>query len=805
MNYTVLDLFSSLKSVIVEDGHVRDFDNLDPLFVQVNNSSNKNKAPFAVNSDSINATEMIIIPDSNGFRVNYDHFHHISKMLAQFQYSVESTEGSRRFNISLDKPDDVEQIKKTELLMGQWYNYESKSKATLKTQNKRIVPIPDNYSAEAQDSIIRSLGGNNNVSLVYRPIAAFIALEEQLKAMNVNDGQRIQVLDYNNLGIARSELTVYREGSRLIPGRTEFERYETVSYSSSFNPFGCLKLKISSPPSKLNCYSRIDNGPNILGFDVVQNELKEVPVTSPSNSSRTLLAPEPGIITITIGRQAKDQLKNTPFIINCSDKELIRGAAICIDCIRCGITAYYDECKELNMAYQTKYEEIDIRTIVKPETKIRGGFPVPGLAPINDFSILASSPKVKFYILLGTKNRNLQLKVLEKEINQKQLLDLNIEKLPIRIQPSFTPGQGHPKFTVIVDKDKFPDFEPVEIDWYSISDAVFNVGTKIRGRISSKYSPIPITVNLLEETIDRSFPVDIPPVEYDNDKTRDFLERIECARTIKQFIAACKTINRSSWPYKNEDGMRRFTRTNTFGMPVNGKKCYDRIFEDRVLKFYDRLEYYYKSNLMDENTFLTTVAWTYNGERYSNILRYTLKEAENKGFTHGSIAQQKLTLCVNFITPNQKELSLRVFHAYKNRMDDNRGDISGAGHWLRIGYQLFQYNTTFLEEISLEDMYLLSISIGKYYEKIQKLKDKLKQSRYLLMTFLFALKHRRFYSNFLKATDSSKPEELLCLQSISEIIENEKKGNNKNVAECLESFLNGRGTLDIPLEDDIDD
>lgn len=818
MNYKVLDLFSTIllfSTKLSEYSEYKLIDKkmLDPLFVYIKDNKD-NKRSFAMNARNLIFDDIISLDSKRQPFFDYSKIFHISKILAGLQYQINNLAEAHAFSVgALDNTDSTTYKE----YLAQWYESELKlNKQQFLSDGvfaTNIIPIPDNYSPESQDLILKALGGSRQTKLVWRSIAAFIALENQIKNNPyIKNNDIVTVIDNNNLGCIVTELVVYRENGRVIPGKkdsnsyTKEKRYTGVGENSSLPQF-YQKLIIKSDLNYSKFYSGIYNGEDVIQIDLRNEEFTKSVRYKPQLPVIHYYPNEKVKMIISIGKEPSiDIIDNNQNIVLCNNESLIEGATKFVQRIEKQEIAYYEECQQLNMVVQTTQEEIHINEIVPRNGKIPGGIRK-DFKPIEGLSILTSNKTINFYILLATEDRTVQLKKLEQNLSFSfDHLD-SVEKLPIIVKPYFIPGQGQPKF-VVEPKEQIQgvEFNPIEIDWANINDAFTEPGIIYSDSLGSKYKtlkPFPITVEFLEDTIERSFPVDIPPVECNKTSFLGLRNKIHNAlfgndnSTIFYEIA---TLNSSRWPNKDSFGMQRFLRTNIFGSVKSKNEGYPKNPEDKELSitFFKYLNERALScqNDNDYLKYLTKIAWTYHGEFFKEILERTLNDVYTAGLNQKSVSSQKLTLCVNLISHDNEKLII-LFIAFMNRIKNS----DSLSNWLRIGYQLFMYNTSFLEKIKKKNLHDCVESLIYDYPHVPWPNA----ANDIMKILLFMLKYRRYDSTFLrsKETDESDTDSILYSRIKQEIITPSLEYlNTERWAKILEDYLDGKGSLDIPLEED---
>ena len=111
------------------------------------------------------------------------------------------------------------------------------------------------------------------------------------------------------------------------------------------------------------------------------------------------------------------------------------------------------------------------------------------------------------------------------------------------------------------------------------------------------------------------------------------------------------------------------------------------------------------------------------------------------------------------------------------------------------------YNTSFLEKIKKKNLHDCVESLIRAYPHVPWPNA----ANDIMKILLFMLKYRRYDSTFLrsKETDESDKDSILYSRIKQEIITPSLEYlNTERWAKILEDYLDGKGSLDIPLEED---
>ena len=209
------------------------------------------------------------------------------------------------------------------------------------------------------------------------------------------------------------------------------------------------------------------------------------------------------------------------------------------------------------------------------------------------------SDKVKFFLQFGTDDPEEQLKVLEQEIHIPLDSIDSQRNIPLKLEASIFAGQGSAVVRITQDEKDSSLIQPVDLDWEKMELATNKDGKKI-------------TLKYLNDNCERSFPVDIPPVQSDDYKFQNVLPEINNYL----YYGNLPDIRKSGWPCSESKGIEQFKRTNVFGNDKGGKDLPSNPkYKDISIRFFEKLAKQYERT--KDVDVLTQISWTYHGLYYN--------------------------------------------------------------------------------------------------------------------------------------------------------------------------------------------
>lgn len=750
-------------------------DRLFPLVVTPS-SQVTNRTPYLLDKKQI-LLDDIVAHKGNTFHMDFGCVNSLNQMIVSLEHSIEILEKNTGFRVL----DDEKYYTNSVPSLKNWFRLTRKQielKCVEKSQRKadiNVIPISDRTSVEAQATFLNYLGNRDDSVLLWRSVAACIGYEEAIHAAGLVDGDKIAVIDHNTTGLVVSYITLHETDGRLIPGHR-------IYYDSD------TKKRTRHYPVEKN-YSYYSNFNDAFPFTIEENKLVPASWKKSETGWRITLDRNPQIkMLITVGNmQGIDySLGNSvPTIVDPVGDCIGYGAARFANRMKHKIVSYYDECEALNLVVFTKGEEVEYKTLIKGTDKLQGGITVTG-RPVTGIKLPNGGRRVRFYLRLGDPGRDKPLKLLEQEFTVSDDFIDNSRDVNLTLIPSMIAGQGRARVHITVSDPKDNDiFKPVDLNWELMQDA-FTVVQKQK---------VHETVHTLEASLQRSFPVRIPPVKADSQKF--FLVK----RAVSDYLRGTGSIlsinlNRTTWPNGKAFGIERFQRVNVFGVKKSGFD-FPIGMDDQELsrQFFRRLNDDALKNWEVDNAPLTRVGWTYHGEYFPKVIERVLRELENAARWGLSIPSQYMTICANLL--ETQEHLVRFLKAFFCRLDSKVGKHY---NWLRGAYQVLMYHTAFLEsdDFTIDECYTCITNLVAYYFQEchhAKVQD------YTLRVLVFLLKVRRYHPDFCRA-DSQDDQSKQAYDALKRVVKNDSHPQLQPVQNMLGDFLDGKGSLDLPLDED---
>lgn len=715
---------------------------IHPLLV-IPRDEDSNRAPYIVSKDDLVLDDMIVSRhydvdkgSISGYGFDFSRVHSIDKMMHGLilpiqEKALPDVPDCRSFRLHKDGKVEYQRYGG---YLRHWFYAQNElvsqyvdSQKDIADAAYTIIPITERFDVDAQEYLIRANStSGSKTALIWRSVAACIGVEEQLKANGLHEGSIVYVFDFNNLSNTVSKITMHELDGRLIPGHHLFKRTGQDTYDKTNYP--------------IDKYSIINDNLNYdFPYDTDSNGLIPAKPLRRISYTGTIDLEEQAEFLILIGdvsysqiNQLKQEVSEDRVYRDLYGESVVIGAGRFANRMDHHIVSYYDECEELSLAIINADEEVELKTLIEASSKLTGGLAVKG-KPIEGVGLNTASPVVDFYLLLGKRGRDVPLKVLSQELHASTKLQNNARKIPLVLNPSLVAGQGRAKVQVDTLRPEDSEFfQSVYLDWENMKDAV------------DEKTRTPITVEFLEETMERSFPTSLPAVCMNLSKFRSKFRKFEMYTQypIGPFPAA--DINYPSMPNRGiKKGVDQFVRENVFGNPRSDRDLpISNRERDACIRFFKVLNEQYLSNLNDSR-YITPISWTYHSEYFPEFMDSI--RSKLKGIANGScggLAIQELSACANMLE-NDSDLILfmeaffKIVHKYNAIM-----------HWLRVGYQVLMYNTTFLKYIDIDKVYICIDDVLAYLPHSRSTVT----VNTVLSFFIFLLKVRRYHPSFCKKT-----------------------------------------------------
>lgn len=756
---------------------VKSYD-LSPVVVIPRNHEKINKKPYLMDRNNIKLDDLISSYEHPSF--DFSNLYSIDKLMLNLDYGIENNSSRYKVNKTNKNTNKNDYLR-------HWFSL-SRSKISqqldndgLKSPRVNIIPIPDRLSVDAQDEILKSFGGNGKNVLLWRSVAACIGIEEVLLNSGLKEGSIVEVIDCNSTGVVVSKITMHEENGRLIPGHRIY--YDCDSG----------QRKTENYPLEED-YMSYDAASGILPFDISSQETFESRTpTNPRICKNYKLSNIPDFV-IALGDCTAFSFSLVSSNALYKDKNgecVVKGAGRFANRMSNKIVSYFDECDELSLVIFTKQETVLFKTLIKGTDKLKGGINVK-TDRIDGIKLQKGSDEVRFFLRLGAPDRDKPLKVLTQKFKVDEELSNNPREIELSLYPSLVAGQGRAKVRVTVTNPKDNKiFKAVDLNWEEMTDAY--------SKKKVNYRAVRETLNTLEESLERSFPVSVPSVRASHDKFLNIKPMIE------DYVKGYSSVedlrnwnnNQSGWPYKSSSGVERFQRENCFGKDLF-TNAYGFTDDDKRLidKFLRKLNHDALKNWSDADPILTKIGWTYSGAYFPTVIEEILKDLERAAENGGGCVPQKFTICENLMSDDKQFVRYMKAFMKRMRVHDRLQD------WLRGTHMILFHNDNFLGDssISIKDYYALMDNLIEYYkEKIKIINSPLSGSALTVMIFL--LKVRRFHPDFCKPdADDVSREFYERLYKITEPTKTYER--NGALKKMLRAFLIGKGSLDLPIAED---
>lgn len=634
-----------------------------------------------------------------------------------------------------------------------------------------VIPVYDNLNVDAQELILSKFKDRNKTNLLWRSVAACLGIQDKYSKYNLKDNDEIIIIDRHGKTILFTKITLVYEKNenRLIPSHKSFKD----SYNNNNIDYYQTKI-INSYKTIIRDYWEALYYPQKKVFPILINDkwelsnntkpeqfsmLNEIPFSDISNVKMILI----------LDKSIKNTFSNIP--VHYAENNIIaKGSAIFSQLKSEGMIPYFDHCDGLHMVYQKDnngYRTIEYTTLIEENDRAEGGKIIQG--KINDkFSIDKGNKFARFLIRIGTNDIKAQLKVLKQDFNENKLLT----KWQLSLNPSMSPGQGRAQIIItckskkdnISEKEK--PFHEVMLDWSKLQDS-------------------PDTIESLRKKLPKAFP---PPINMVRSESKENINYILRNRII-HFISGKRKyifdINNTKWPYKKENNIKRFQRTNYFGNEEGYR--YPNLGEDTNIIIHNFL------TKLAENSkvYLKTIAWTYQGrsQKYFNkIIDETLQDVSQQ-----RLSPVQASLLVNLLEDSTEKDLILVFKACLKKFEQS---YVKNNNWLRCIYQLLMYHefvsSSEITDKECENMMNLLIRIYSHSNS----SGEWVISNNCLRAILFLLKRRQVAPQFCKKDSNDG-----LYDKIKSLLPYDKYHKDYDLIKTIIGFLDGDGSLaGIPLD-----
>lgn len=667
--------------------------------------------------------------------------------------------------------------------------------------DRNVILIPDNFSAEYQEKILRNCElPRQSTTLLWRSVAACLGNMEFLCENGVEEEMSVYILDeqqaYKDISILK---IVAADDGTLVPQRKAYR------HSDLYPSHELLKFNPTSKYFPGNEFYRYTFYGDFGNHIVWHKESNEYSVTRFSKRPVIRYTRLPGSCwnadaVLSIG--ASYNLGRVWEGVYCDDVDgdsLSKGAAIFVARRVAGKPTYFDECTGLYIVVQDiENENIYAKELIAANDRCIGGEIIHGT--MNEDCFIKAGTDNVFFLLSEEKGDDVRLK----ELNYQFKGGCVKMKEPLKLFPSIIPGQGIAKVRVEGESQLG---SPVELDLLKMA-----------------WTEPEKTVNKLRSEIKHSYPLDMPDVVANERLWRKVEGKVKRYLSNRQYRNK-KMFAKLGPVDPKAEGIERLNRKNVFGYAENGKLPissvlfdFDALFEYMAS---DYLKCRRRGNTADMYEVLAMISRTYQGNHaaFTEVKRDLIKAINQcaDGEVTG-VNSHIMTACANLLRSNKE--STDFFKAYmkmvKRKVEnynypyissyvlnqytysgkekkDFVPDIRGMQNWNRVLYGLLVLNNNMLRSIQSDEcekcvdfLNAMLLSNLIHSKPAATLLDG------SLKTLLFMLTRRKFDKLFLSAGVVRKNAEIV-LNIIIEIAANPR---HISWAKIVLKFITGSGTLD---------
>ena len=701
----VFDIFCTMRytSYIPEnslDAVLASQQDLLPYLVKP--SGDTNKLPYAIGGGHMDFDDLLYVDESLSVKLCRDHVRHISEYLND--------------------------CKRNRVDIRDWFrsqmNYIEQNDETI--PERVIIPVPENMDVDQQSALISTVEGTK-CTLLWRSIAAFLGQENALFELGfgTKTDDYVLIIDCNSISITATKIYCDKCNDRLIPAHRLYLREDCKTDRDIKNyPYEKERNIIYNPldPYIINSAGMLEKHVDTHCYEAVNR----------------LEIPQDCRYAIVIGDLANcnvilDSGYHRVNIIQDKDgSSVLYGAAKFANRMAHKIVSYYDECEELSIVLQTKAETVLFKTLIPASTRLTGGLEIIG-HPVDGIQIRKGMDCVEFYLRIGPQDKSKPLRVFKQQFKQPDgSLFISAEDIPLELHPTLIAGQGR-AHVLIEPVNNSEGFHSVELDWENMS-------------IAKDERDVPVTVNYIEMHMERSFPVDMPPVEA---KHMSHYDSIWYREVVDGHCGFYPQNNIPRWLCPNADNLDRFRKENVFGMEAGENEGFPAQYKDIISKTFTLLDSRYADYGGIDSNLFHVIAWSYHPSYFPKTMRL-FEEYLNKRRKNG-IAKLKAveaSFCANMMTNGKYAASFMT--AFCNAVQIN----NSPGNWYRAAYQILMYSLDALSsmEDKSQDFYKLickSICNADMYASTRKALNSPALDN-VIKFLLFSLKYRIIKSTFAR-------------------------------------------------------
>jgi hypothetical protein len=431
------------------------------------------------------------------------------------------------------------------------------------------------------------------------------------------------------------------------------------------------------------------------------------------------------------------------------------------------IPTYFDQLPSLELVVQDSENE-DIKTDVLIEgTEWPGNEEFSLKEALTGYFIDKDNSFCEFFLQMEGEDKL-------RELKQHFAVKLD-ERADIKLYPSMRPAQGMAQVEVR-NSEIFQ--EPVLLDWEKMEE-------------SEK------TIQILRDSIERSFPPYFPGVKANNWKWEDVKWNIAAyAHDGRDLSKGClNTMGGIGMDHDDDTGLGRI---NVFGCDPDYAIA-TRADQNLVTDFFDELLSDYRS-MINYNDTIRAIAWTYNSKKFKEV-RTNLVNLLNNGT---KLKTQEQTACANLFCTSKE------YQAYFSRVlkEFDIHSTTSMNGYVNCLKKMLSYRNDVLSYIDSEDCclmleYLLDLLISGFNNSQEIIFNN------ALITMLFMLKRRRYDRQFIPYCGTDEGNNLLLNKIIDVMGQIMDQSNNDfyrhkmlmttdgtvNLLDEILKFMKGKGSL----------
>lgn len=419
-----------------------------------------------------------------------------------------------------------------------------------------------------------------------------------------------------------------------------------------------------------------------------------------------------------------------------------------------GIISYYDELEGLYLIVQDAKEEcIKVQTLIEATLNHPGGEEYKG-EEFRDVRIGRDEKHVKFYLAMGecSPKHNDRLRLYEQQFPR-----TTTEEEGLILRTSATPGQGYSCVRVTTANRDVLE-EALTLDFSLMQETM-------------------MTISILENEIDRSFPPDIPEIESDQNWWRNV--RPMCLDCLNNgWLIEPNKFGQPKYIDQNVLGIDQFKRKNIFGWNKLPKDNTQFDFDAFFHKLYQR---YLREKDTQNGDYLRIIAWIYQRD---NKLFYKVKLDQLTLLSEGNLKKDQGFTLLGHYANSQKDWGI-CLKAIEEKLKQG---VNGINDYLRLFHYLLSLNNTMLEHQEMNRMQDFARLLFNCCVNAHPSRQPIIHSN-ALKSLLFLLRYRRYRADFLREGE--------LYNEIHRFLSSKPNGNLRALTL---RYLEGKGILDgLPL------